>query len=158
VILLLIGVGGIGSAYAKDITWGKAKAGSHSQLRDITWGKDITWGRGGASQKDITWGKQQARGWPGGELTHSSNDTGYLGRAGGAMFFQCNDGRDLTLYRGQWSKGSGGCADVDWLYVFPEEVHICDGNSATGFAHRVVYYPGMSVGNASHWTCKVNLR
>lgn len=98
------------------------------------------------------------KGWPGGEVTHSAADTGYLGRAGGALFFRCDSPAvDLTLYRGQWSKGTN-CSDVNYLYVFPEEVHVCDGNSATGFAHKNVYYPGMSIGNLQGWTCKVNLR
>lgn len=53
-------------------------------------------------------------GWPGGEVTHQSDDSGY----NPPIYVQCNDGRVLSLGLGGYSKGTyHHCQDADAIYV-----------------------------------------
>jgi hypothetical protein len=92
-------------------------------------------------------------GWPGGEIVHAGDDSGYTGR-NGALFYYCDSrGVDGDLYKGQWSKSE--CADAGWIYVFPEEVAVCFDRFG---GRREIYYPGGGVGNFAYWRCYMQLR
>ena len=95
-------------------------------------------------------------GWPGGEVVHAGDDTGYLGRSGGAIFVHCNSGIDQALYRGQNSMNVGNCSDVDYIYAFPEERIVCF--EAFGANRIEIVYPGRDVGNFEYRKCYAQLR
>lgn len=54
-----------------------------------------------------------AAGWPGGEILHASDDSGY----NPPIYVRCDGGLQTSLGLGVWSKQIPGCSDVNQMYV-----------------------------------------
>lgn len=87
-------------------------------------------------------------GWPGAEVSHAADDSGYIA----AIIVLCEgDNHPVYLYRGMWSKNTGVCQDVNYIYV-PDDgrVNVC----FNPINQRFVYGPGYhALGNFDARKC-----